>query len=182
VQPAALAYLVAVIGPGATATIRILESNPTYGLGEIANCLIADWRLQPNAQDFDRRNVALLDLAARFPGACAYIDMIEPTSKPPTAPVRKAAMDIFRALGPKLSCVATIVHGAELRVTFVRAVLSGMTFLVPQVQPFRVFKQTEAAARWIQPHLGADAELERRLVAAAESLRPQKHAAPAQRP
>jgi hypothetical protein len=166
-------------GSDPPATVRILESSSTYALGEFERCIIADWRLQPSEQDFERRNVALLDLAGRFPGACAYIDMIEPTSKPPTSPVRKAAMEVFRALGPKLSCVATIVHGAELRVTFVRAVLSGMTFFVPQFQPLRVFKETDAAARWAQGRLGADSEFERRLAAAAESLRPPKHAAAA---
>jgi hypothetical protein len=172
------------MGPGSetAAAVRVLESNPTYALGEFERCIIADWRLQPSESDFHRRNVVLTDLAARFPGACAYVDMIEPTSKPPTAPVRKFAMDVFRTLGPKLVCVATVVHGAELRVTFVRAILSGMTFIVPQFQPLRVFKQTDAAARWMQTNLAADADFERRLVAAAESLRPPKHPAQAQHP
>ena len=166
-----------VSGSEAPGAVRILDSSPLYTLGEVGNCLIADWKLQPTSLEFDRRNVALRDLASRFPGACAYLEMIEPTSKPPPASVRKPAMDVFKQLGPTLSCVAIIVHGAELRVTFVRAILSGMTFLVPQVQPLRVFKDTESAARWIQPRLPADPEFETRLVAGAESLRPPKPAA-----
>jgi hypothetical protein len=133
--------------------------------------------LQPSEQDFNRRNVALLDLAGRFPGACAYLEMIEPTSKPPSAPVRKSAMEVFRALGPKLTCVATIVHGAELRVTFVRAVITGMTFIVPQFQPLKVFKDNESAAHWTRSRLGGDGDFERRLVTAADSLRPTQQAA-----
>ena len=160
-----------------TAAVRVLESNPTYALAEFERVLIADWRLQPSEADFDRRNVALIDLAERFPGACGYIDMIEPTSKPPTAPVRKSAMGVFRTLGPKLSCVATVVHGAEFRVTLVRAILSGLTFLVPQFQPLRVFKQTEGAARWMQETLKQSTEFEQRLIAAAESVRQQQAAA-----
>lgn len=156
--------------PGA---VRIIDSSPMYSLAEFERCIIADWRMQPTEQEFGRRNEALIDLAGRFPSACAYLEMIEPSSKPPTAPVRKTAMGVFRSLGPKLSCVATIVHGAELRVTFVRAVLAGMTFFVPHFQPLRVFKETDSAAAWMQGHLHESDEFARRLTTAADSLRPQ---------
>jgi len=151
--------------------VRVLAAEPTYALGEFERCIIADWRLQPSERDFERRNVALNDLAGRFPSACAYLEMIEPTSKPPTAPVRKFAMEVFKSLGPKLSCVATIVLGAEVRVTLVRAVLSGMTFFVPKFQPLKVFKDTAGAAQWVQGHLKESDEFARKLQAAADAVR-----------
>jgi hypothetical protein len=164
------------------ATVRILDSSPVYSLAAFERCVITDWRLQPTQREFARRNEALIELTDRFAGVCGYLEMIEPTSKPPPGPLRKFAMDGFRALGAKLSCVGMVVHGTELRVTFVRAVLSGMTFFVPQFQPLRVFKETDAATRWIQASLGEGANFQRRLAVAAESLRPQQHAAPAQHP
>jgi hypothetical protein len=158
--------------------MRIIESVATYGLAEFERCIIADWRLQPNEREFDRRNVALIELADRFPNACAYIEMIEPTSKPPSAPVRKSAMGVFKSLGPKLSCVATIVLGTEVRVTLVRAVISGMTFFVPKFQPLKVFKLTDDAARWVQEQLDESSEFAQRLTAAADSLRTAPQAQP----
>lgn len=156
---------------------RILETTPTYVLAEFGRCLITDWRLQPNKLEFDRRNEALMDLASRFPGACGYLEMIESTSKPPSSSVRKGGMEAFRTLGPNLSCMAVVIHGAEFRVTLVRAVLTGLTFLVPQIQPLRIFKQTQPAADWMQGLIAESPGFERRFAAAAELLRPQQPAA-----
>ncbi|HEY5924501.1 MAG TPA: hypothetical protein VIV11_22640, partial [Kofleriaceae bacterium] len=150
---------------------------PIYSLGEFERCIITDWRLQPTERAFDRRNEELVKLAERHPGACAYLEMIEPSSKPPPAPLRKHGMEVFRKLGLNLTCVAVVVHGTEMRAALVRAVLTGMTFLIPQFQPARVFKESEAAAKWLRPRLGMDAEFDRRFVGAAEFLRPPQPAA-----
>ena len=65
-------------------------------------------------------------------------------------------MEVFRKLGVNLSCVAAVVHGTEIRMVLVRAILTGMAFLVPQFQPARVFKEIEAAAKWMRPRLGVN--------------------------
>ena len=154
------------------AGLRVVESSPIYSLGEFERCIIVDWRLSPTEREFDSRNAALVALAERHPGACACLEIIEPGSKPPPSPLRKYGMEGYRKLGANLCCVAVVVHGTEMRTALIRAVLTGMTFLIPQFQPARVFKDIEAAGRWMRPRLGMDAEFDRRLLAAGEFLRP----------
>ncbi|MEO6771683.1 MAG: hypothetical protein ABI467_01510 [Kofleriaceae bacterium] len=154
------------------AGLRIIEIDPVCSLGELDRCLLVVWRQQPTRAMFDLRHRALTDLASRHAGQCAYVELIESTSKPPPDELRKVAVEVFRKLGNAVSCVGFVMEGNELRTALVRAILTGMTFLVPQMQPSKVFKRAAAAAAWVRPQLGgAEPELETRLTAAIDYLR-----------
>lgn len=151
--------------------LRIIEVSPVCAMGEFERCLLTVWRLQPTIDAFNMRHAALTELAARNPGKCAYVELIEPESKPPTDEMRKVAVEAFRKLGSDLSCVGFVLDGTQLRSALVRAILTGMTFLIPQMQPSKVFKRLGDAAEWIRPRIGQDAGFNPRLLGAFDYLR-----------
>lgn len=152
--------------------LRIIEIDPVCSLGEQDRCLFVVWRQQPTRAMFDLRHRALTELAARHKGQCGYVELIESTSKPPPDELRKVAVEIFRKLGRDVSCVGFVMEGNELRTALVRAILTGMTFLVQQMQPSKVFKRLGDAATWLRPQIGpVEPGFETRFAAAFEYLR-----------
>jgi hypothetical protein len=140
-------------------------------LGEIDRCIICIWHLQPTQQTFDLRNRELMALAARHPAKCGYVDVIEPASKAPPEQLRRLAVQVFRDLGKDLTCIAFLVDGSELRSALTRSVLTTLTFLLPQVQPSKVFKKPADVAEWIRTRIGHEQDFNPRLVSALAFLR-----------
>lgn len=129
-------------------------------MGEFERCLLTVWRLQPTAELFNLRHEVLVELAARYPGKCAYVELIETdSSKPPPDELRKIAVEAFRKLGSNLACVGFVLDGTQIRAALVRAILTGMTFLIPQMQPSKVFKRLSDVAGWVGPRIGEESPL-----------------------
>jgi hypothetical protein len=152
--------------------LRIIDIGAVCSIAEHERCVLTVWRQQPTRAAFDLRHEALLALATQYPKRCAYVEVIEPTSTPPTNELRKVAVEVFRKLGKDLSCVGFVLEGAELRTTMVRAILTGMTFFVPQMQPSKVFKRLTDTPVWMRPHMGeTDPAFDTRFLAAFDYLR-----------
>jgi len=151
--------------------LRTLHTSDVCAIGEIERCIICVWYLQPTQETFDLRNRALLALAERHPGKCAYVDVIEPTSKAPPEPLRKLAVQVFRELSKDLCCIAFLVAGSELRSALTRSVLTTLTFLLPQVQPSKVFKKPDDVATWIKSRIGHEQEFNAQFTSAVAFLR-----------
>jgi hypothetical protein len=154
-----------------TDDVTVIDAAPGYALGEFEHCLLVVWRLQPTAEAFQQRNRRLLDLAGRHPRACAYFEIIEPSSRPPPGELRPLGVEVFSQLGDRLSCIAITVEGSALWSALVRAILTGMTFLTPQFQPYKVFKRLSDAAPWVEPRIGAGSGFFDRLSPAYETVR-----------
>jgi len=155
----------------APSDIRIIQVNSVCAMAEFERCIVTVWKLQPTKEAFDERHRALVDLATRHPGKCAYAELIEPTSKPPGDELRKVAVEAFKKLGKDLSCVAFVLDGPEMRSAFVRAILTTMMFLLPQMQPTKVFKRLSDMAQWMRPRIDQDPAFESRLVQVFDYLR-----------
>ncbi|MFT3693229.1 MAG: hypothetical protein QM831_08810 [Kofleriaceae bacterium] len=151
--------------------LRIIDVTPVYSFAELDRCLMIVWRQQPTRDAFERRHQELEALAKRSPKSCAYVEVIESSSKPPTDELRKIAVQVFKKLGKDLSCVGFVIEGTDLRTTMVRAILTGMTFLVPQMQPSKVFKRLGDAGPWVRNFLGEDSGFDPRFAAAFDYLR-----------
>jgi hypothetical protein len=152
--------------------LRILEVDKSYAFGELHGCLLGVWRGQPDEASFQQRGRYMIDLASRLPGRCGYLEVIEPSSKPPSRAARNVAVQSMKEVGKSLAAVAMVVEGNELRSTLVRAVVTGMLLVFRSDQPMRVDKQLLRSAEWVcgkmesnEPHLPA------RLVEAIEKLR-----------
>lgn len=151
--------------------LRPLEVNAVYALGECERCLLVVWKQQPTREAFERRDAALVDLAGRLAERCAYLEVIESDSKPPPSSLRKEAVQVFPKVGKAVTCVGACVDGTQVRSAFVRAILAGMMFLIPQFPPAKVFKRVGDMAEWARQRVGMDAGLERNVEAAFEYLR-----------
>jgi hypothetical protein len=151
--------------------VSIIEVNDVYVLGETERCVLVVWRRQPTKAAFQRRNEAVADLAQRFPARCAYLELIEPTSRPPPSSLRQVSVEVFPKLGATLSCVGVVIEGSQVRSALVRAILTSMTFLIPQFQPYKVFKRRTEMAEWAGPRIGAEAGFTERLRDAFDLLR-----------
>jgi hypothetical protein len=151
--------------------LRIIEIGAVCSIAEYERCVLVVWRLQPTRAAFDRRHQILAELAARYPRKCAYVEVIESTSTPPTNELRKVAVEVFRKLGKDLACVGFVLDGTELRTTMVRAILTTMTFFVPQMQPSKVFKRLSDVPEFVRSHIGDAGFDPRTFVTAFDYLR-----------
>lgn len=150
--------------------VRIIEANDVCTVGEFERCLVIVWRAQPTAAMFESRARALQDLVTRFSGRCGYIELIEPTSRPPPGNLRKTAVEVFPKLGNKLSCIGVLIEGTQVRSALVRAIQTAMTFLVPQIQPYKVFKRRADLAEWARAQIAAEPDFATRLSPALDLL------------
>ena len=167
----------AVMDAPAPVGLRVIEVTPKWAMGEFEQCITMIWSGQPDHAAMQRRAEELLDLAKRFPGKCALVEVVESTAKPPNQDTRRVAMEVFRKLGNDLSAIAFVLEGNEMRTALIRAVITGMLFFVKQPQPSRVFKRLDELLEWLRPRLqpsrtGFDADL----AAAFEHLRALMHA------
>lgn len=151
--------------PAPPTNLKVQRITAGWAIAEINQCLIMVWRDQPSAEPFKFRTDALRDITRRFPGKCAMVEVVEPSSKPPPDEQRPAAMAVFGELGTSLAAIAFLFEGGQLRATLNRAVITGMTFLVPQAQATKVFKAIGAMSVWVQertsqtsPTFGAELE------------------------
>ena len=154
--------------------MRVIKIEPGFAMAEVERCMLTVWRHQPTSDAFNLRHGELQDLARRHPKQCGYLEVIEPTSTPPTNELRKVAVDVFRKLGEDLCCVGFVLDGPQLRTALVRAILTTMTFLVPQLQPSKVFKRVGDGVEWMKSRTGSTSpEFDARIQAAFEYLRRQ---------
>lgn len=161
--------------PGAPDGLRMIENSSVCVMAEYERCILTVWHAQATSDAFAKRHQNLIELAARYPGRCAYIEVIEPESKAPSDADRKTAVEAFKKLGKDLAAVCFVVDGPQMRAALVRTVLTGMTFLLPQMQPSKVFKRVSDAVEWIKPRMAADdPAFTSKVVAAFEYLRAAK--------
>jgi hypothetical protein len=151
--------------------LRVIHSSEVCAIGEFERCMMSVWHLQPTYETFDLRNRELKQVAARHPGKCGYVDVIEPGSKAPPDQLRKLAVQVFRDVGKDLACIAFVVDESGLQSALKRSVLTTLTFLLPQVQPSKVFKKPSDMAEWMRSRIGHEPEFNARLVSALDSLR-----------
>jgi hypothetical protein len=155
--------------------VEIHVADNEWAMGELPPCLIVVWRGAVTEERTLKINERIWAMTQRYSEKCAYINVIERNSPPPSPAVRKLAMQGMNRPGKALGCMVAAIEGNELRSAFVRAILTGMALLRPQQQPTKFFKNTAELARWVTSHLasrGADiAETE--IVRAAEVIRSQ---------
>jgi hypothetical protein len=153
-------------------SLRVLALHRDYAFGEQDGCLIVVWRGQPTEESYEERGRFMADLVGRLRGRCAVIDVVEPSSKPPSPAARKVVARLMKEVGDAVSGAAIVVEGNELRSALVRAVLAGMQLLIRLDHPIRVDKDPLRAAEWARERMQSkDATLAKRLVESIETLR-----------
>jgi hypothetical protein len=152
----------------------VLETTPGSILGAAENCLIMIWRGVATETMYLRIGEELVTLTQRFPHNCAYLDIVESKATPPSAALRKIAMQNVRRVEDKLGCAVVVIEGSELRSTLVRAVLTGMSLLLPRMRNTKIVRNVDDATAWIKKTLSLqDAEFERRMSGHVEEIRRQ---------
>lgn len=154
--------------------LRLIEVTDGWAIGELEtqHVIASVWRGQPNAAALAKRGNELVELTRKYPGKCAMIEVVEPSSKPPSDQDRKIAMEVFRELGTNLACIGFTVEGGEMRSAMTRAIITGMLFFVKQPQPTKVFRAIPDMLAWVKSRMGTDqTSFEPDLAAALEHLR-----------
>ena len=154
--------------------LEVVKTMPGTVLAVTGNVVFAIWRGSATEEMYRRINEELVQLTTRYPRNCAYMQVIEASAKPPTAADRKIAMDGVKAVGDELPCVVVVVEGTAIRSTLVRAVLTGMTLLIPRMQKTKILGRVEDGPTWIKKTLGLnDENFEADLRAKVEEIRRQ---------
>src|SRR5262245_1952474 len=153
--------------------VVIYAAESHWALGEVGPLLIVVWRGKVTEPAMLLVNERIWDITQRRPGNCAFVTIVERTSPPPTAPLRKLAVTGFSRPGKALTCKIAVVEGNELKAALSRAVLTGMALLRPQDQPTKFAKDTEEASLWVKAQLGDTGDLDKEIVRAVEVVRNQ---------
>jgi len=151
--------------------IVILGSGKEWAMGEMGPCLIVVVRGALTEQVVLQINEGIWNITQRLPGQCGYINVIESTSPPPNAGLRKLIMAGLERPGLALACLAAVIEGSEFRLTLVRAILAGMALLRPSKQPSKVFKHTHETSLWVKKQLGGDDAFAADIVRALDVIR-----------
>lgn len=151
--------------------LRTIDRSAGWAMGELDGCLLVIWRAQPTPDAFRMRNRALADLVDRYPGRAALVEVVEPTSLPPTNETRRVAMQVFKDLGDRLSAIGFVIEGSQMKQSVNRAILTTMMFFVKQMQPTKVYKSIGETAAWVRSRVGGTPDLEPRLARALDELR-----------
>jgi hypothetical protein len=152
--------------------LRVIRATNAWVLGEYNRCMMLIWRGAAVEEPLQLRIPEMISLGERFSQRCCFIEIMEPTSRPPPDSLRALAMKPYTALGGNLSGIAIVFEGTNLRAGFGRAVIAGMTFLLPQLQPTKVFKHLEPMAEWVSIRVQEDRPNFRTdLIAAIQQLR-----------
>lgn len=124
-----------------------------WALGEYGPCLIVIWRGKVTEEALLVINAQIWSSTQARPGQVAYINVIEPNSPPPSAPLRKLVMEGLSRPGKALNCKSAVVEGNEFRSALVRAVMTGLALLRPQEIPTKFFKNLPELAVWLQAQM-----------------------------
>jgi hypothetical protein len=137
---------------GTRAQVHAADGLVVVTLG--TTCAVV-WRSGVIPCRFERQREALHE-AVRRPGGASFLCIIEPTSTPPDAEMRKASMDMLDACGDGLRCVAAVVEGAGFPAAVVRGALTGIMLLRPVRCPTCVFSSISPAVAWIGKYVLTD--------------------------
>ena len=154
-----------------TGALRVIETSERWALGELERCVLVVWRLQPDEQTMRARAAALRELCLKYEGRCALVEIVEPTSKPPSEATRRVAMEVFRDLGPRLSLITFTLEGDQVRTAVARAIITAMLFFVMQPQPTKVCKTIAEAASFVRERVGDSQDFEAQLTRGLDDLR-----------
>ena len=133
----------------------IHASDHEWAMTELGPCLIVVWRGPVTEARLKLINERIWNLSQARPGACTYLNVIEPSSPAPNGPLRKMSMEGISRPGKALTCIAAVLEGNELRLAMVRAVMTGMALLRPRGQSTKFFKATGDMAAWVVNQLRA---------------------------
>lgn len=140
----------------APAGARILAVTGDYTFGAYDGVFVVAWRGQPTSAAFEARDELLRAYARDHAGDCALVEIIESSSNPPPPDIRPQGIAIFAELKGSLDCIAFLMDSPSLRTTLNRAVLTGMSFLLPQPIPTKAFKTADAMSDWLREQLGRE--------------------------
>jgi hypothetical protein len=158
-------------GPRTVDGVAVHAAHKAWAMGELGPFLMVIWRGLATQEAVLQINERIGDLTQRLPGKCVYINVIEPRSPTPPAPVRKLAMEGLSR--PGLGCKVAVIEGHELRAALVRAILTGMALLRREEQPTKWFKNTREMSLWVKNQLHDAGDLDQQIVRAAEVIRNQ---------
>ena len=155
--------------------VTIYAGHKDWAMGEVGPCLIVLWRGVVTEAAVLQINDQILSLTERYPGKCAYLNVIEQSSPPPKAPLRKIVMAGLTRPGKALTCLVAVIEGNPLRSALVRAIMTGMALLGPQGQATKFFGNTADMSLWVNKRLSSAEDPDRDLdiVRAAEVSRRQ---------
>lgn len=144
-----------VVHPEHVDGLVVHAADHEWAMSELGPCLIVVWRGPVTEERLRLINERLWNLSQARPGACTYLNVIEPTSPAPNGPLRKMSMEGIARPGKALTCIAAVLEGNELRLAMVRAVMTGMALLRPRGQSTKFFKTTSDMAGWVVNQLRA---------------------------
>ena len=153
-------------------TVQLIQQSPGFVLGESEGCLIAIWKGPATLEAAERWAEALIDLVNRRPGNCGYLSIILQNAPTPPQDVRRAMAKVLSNVQTRLSCLVMVVEGNAIRSSLVRAVLAGMTMLLPSIQPTKICREHRESLAWVKTKIGAtESDFEERISSSVEHLR-----------
>jgi hypothetical protein len=132
---------------------NIVACWSALGISQVGPVCLVVWRDKVTPERFELQRTALRSLAAKHAQPVALMCVVQPSSPPPDAAMRRASIAMVDELGSRLSCVACVIEGGGLIAATTRSVLSGMALLINKTSvPIKFTGTISVAADWIAVH------------------------------
>ena len=139
---------------GKASVVRMLHCDENVALAETGALFVAIWRGSVTRNAFERQRAGLADVVQRHPRGAAFLCLVELTAKPPDEELRRAASDMVRSHGKRLTCVATVVEGDGFTAAVHRGAVTGIAMLrFDRKTPMSVFATVREAVMWLRDHV-----------------------------
>lgn len=129
-------------------TWQTTHLSPAFHMGTYGRVCVGLWRAQPDRVHLELQRDRLLELQ-RGPVLYAYLCVIEEGADPPQSADRELSVAAISRKKNALAAVACVVGGDGFRSAIARTALSGMTLLLRDAPPVRVFGSVADAAPWL---------------------------------
>jgi hypothetical protein len=137
---------------------RVIYSDPGVAVGEVGRYFVALWRGDVTRSRFEKQRWALTEVVQRHPRGVGFLCVIEPTSKPPDAELRRASVDMVEEHGDRIRCVALVIEGRGFAAALTRAGISGMLLLIRKRPAFADFANVPSALGWMGQYVPVEVE------------------------
>ena len=118
-------------------------------MGSIGPVCLAIWQTKPVRATFEIQRDKLAAVVAAQPGRALFLCVIEPTADPPDEAVRSASAKMITGHGRALAGSACVIEGSGFRASVTRAVLIGISLVMPSPVP-SCFVDTVPAASFVR--------------------------------
>jgi hypothetical protein len=122
--------------------LSVMHCADGLAVASVCPVCVVVWRESVTQRRFDIQRKGLAEVVRRHPQEAVMLCVIEPTTAPPGAELRRASAEMIAGHGDALKGLCCVIEGQGFRASVGRSVLAGMAYLLAGRGPRQGFVAT----------------------------------------